>query len=157
MNAAPLPGAPPGSPDSPTHESIPMNAKTRLLSSSFAVAALTGIMSSSTLAVTDADFRFDTTENLVHVCSVPEAAPEYLTATLACKAFIEATVQYHDEVTDRKKLKPLLCYTKTATIDEGRTAFLAWAEKKAGDKKLMAEQPVVGLMRALAAKYPCKK
>ena len=83
-----------------------MSAKTRLLSSSFAVAALTGLMSSSALAIEDADFRFDSTEDLVQVCSVPATAPEYLTATLACKAFIEATVQYHDQVTDRKKLKP---------------------------------------------------
>ncbi|MFZ1535801.1 MAG: Rap1a/Tai family immunity protein [Chromatiaceae bacterium] len=134
-----------------------MSAKTRLLGSSFAVAALTGLISSSALAVQDADFRFDSTENLVQVCSVPETAPEYLTATLACKAFIEATVQYHDEVTNRKQLKPLICPPKTATTDEGRTAFLAWAQQKAGDKKLMAEQPVVSLVRALAAKYPCKK
>lgn len=134
-----------------------MSAKTRLLSSSFAVAALTGLLSSSALAIEDADFRFDSTEDLVQVCSVPATAPEYLTATLACKAFIEATVQYHDQVTDRKKLKPLICAPKTATTEEGRIAFLAWAEKKASDKKLMAEQPVVSLVRALAAKYPCKK
>lgn len=134
-----------------------MSAKTRLLSSSFAVAALTGLLSSSALAIEDADFRFDSTEDLVQVCSVPATAPEYLTATLACKAFIEATVQYHDQVTDRKKLKPLICAPKTATTEEGRIAFLAWAEKKASDKKLMGEQPVVSLVRALAAKYPCKK
>ena len=134
-----------------------MSAKTRLLSSSFAVAALTGLLSSSALAIEDADFRFDSTEDLVQVCSVPATAPEYLTAILACKAFIEATVQYHDQVTDRKKLKPLICAPKTATTAEGRVAFLAWAEKKASDKKLMGEQPVVSLVRALAAKYPCKK
>ena len=134
-----------------------MSAKTRLLGSSFAVAALSGLISSSALAVQDADFRFDTTENLIQVCSVPDTAPEYLPATLACKAFIEATVQYHDEVTDRKKLKPLICPPKTVTTDDGKAAFLAWAKEKAGDKKLMSEQPVVGLVRALAAKYPCKK
>lgn len=134
-----------------------MRANTRLLSSSFAVAALSGLLSQSALAVEDADFRFDTTEQLVRVCSVPATDAEHITATLACKAFIEATVQYHDAVTDRNNLKPLICYPNTATIEDGRTAFLAWAKKKAGDKKLMAEQPVKGLVRALAAKYPCKK
>ncbi len=88
------------------------------------------------------------------MCSVSADAAEYPVANQACRAFIEATVQYHDEVSDRKNLKRLVCYPKTATIADGKAAFLAWTKAKAGDKKLMAEQPVVGLVRSLAAKYP---
>jgi len=132
-----------------------MHPKTQFIH--LALATLTSLLATSVQAVENADFRFDTTENLVHVCSVPATAPEYLTATLACKAFIEATVQYHDAVVDRKKLKPLVCHPGTATTEDGRAAFLAWAEKNSGDKKVMQEQPVIGLLRALAAKYPCTK
>lgn len=106
-------------------------------------------------AVEDAAFRFDTTSNLYEVCSVPAEAPEYVVANQACRAFIEASVQYHDEVADRKRVKRLICYPKTATIADGKQAFLTWASAHSGDKRLMAEQPVVGLVRALAAKYPC--
>lgn len=109
-----------------------------------------------TFAIQDNDLRFDTTAQLAAVCSVSTDAAEYPVANQACRAFIEATVQYHDEISDRKKLKRLICYPKTATIDDGKAAFLAWSEAKAGDKKLMGEQPVVGLVRSLAAKYPCK-
>ena len=108
-------------------------------------------------AVEDSDFKFDTTSDLIAICSTPADAAEYLVANEACRAFIEATVQYHDEVSDRKHLKRLICYPATTTIEDGKAALAAWATTHSGDQKLMGEQPVVGLMRALAAKYPCKK
>jgi hypothetical protein len=107
-------------------------------------------------ALQESNFRFDTTTDLYTVCSVAADAAEYHVANQACRAFIEATMQYHDEVTDRKKLKRLVCYPATATIEDGKGAFLAWAKTHAGDAKRMGEQPVVGLMRSLAKKYPCK-
>jgi hypothetical protein len=33
---------------------------------------------------------------------------------------------------------------------------MAWAEANKDNAKLMGEQPVVGVVRALAAKYPCR-
>jgi hypothetical protein len=84
-------------------------------------------------------------------------APEYIPASFACRGFIEGAVEYHDEVTKRKKMKRLICYPKGATIADGRAAFVSWAQKHAQDKKLMDEIPVIGLVRALAEKYPCKK
>lgn len=110
----------------------------------------------SAFAVQDEDINFDTTEDLYQVCSVQSNAPEYIPASFACRAFIEAAVQYHDAVTDRKNLKRLICYPKTATVADGRAAFVAWAERNVGNQSLMNELPVVGLVRALAAKYPCK-
>jgi hypothetical protein len=53
-------------------------------------------------------------------------------------------------------MKRLVCYPAAATIEDGKAAFVAWAKGNAGDTKLMGEQPVVGLIRSLAAKYPCK-
>lgn len=107
-------------------------------------------------AVEQADFRFDNTRELAAVCAVAADAAEYAIANQACRAFIEATVQYHDQVSDRKKMKRLVCYPANATIEDGKAAFVTWAAANAGNAKLMAEQPVVGLVRALAAKYPCK-
>ena len=111
----------------------------------------------SVAAVQDEDFGFDTTEDLYQVCSVEADAAEHIPAAFACRGFIEGTVQYHDAVTERKNLKRLICYPSSATVKDGRWAFVAWAKKHANDKKLMQELPVVGLVRALAEKYPCKK
>lgn len=103
-------------------------------------------------AVNNDDLRFDTTEDLIAVCAAPESSP----AQLACTGFIEATVQYHDAVADRENLKRLICYPAGTSIGDGRQALLSWAKTHRADAKLMAEQPVVGLVRALAAAYPCR-
>ena len=106
--------------------------------------------------VADEHFDFDTTGDLYRVCATPGDAAEYALASFSCRAFIEATVQYHDAVSDQKRLKRLICYPKTATIADGRSAFISWAKANQNDQQLMNELPVVGLVRALAAQYPCR-
>lgn len=108
------------------------------------------------LAVDESNFSFNTTEDLYQVCSAEGDSAGAVEARLACTAFIEATVQYHDAVSDRKKMKRLICYPNTATIADGRSAFIAWAATNAGNAERMKELPVVGLVRSLADKYPCK-
>lgn len=103
------------------------------------------------LAVESEDLRFETTEDLVAVCSAPAESP----AQLACTGFIEAAVQYHDAVSDRQNLKRLICYASGTSIEDGRTAFLSWAAANKDDADLMGELPVIGLVRALAEAYPC--
>jgi len=117
---------------------------------------LVGAFTQTAVAIEDRNLRFDTTKDLAQVCSVTPDQAEYALTNQACRAFIEAAVQYHDEVTNRKNLKRLICYPKGTTIEDGMAAFVAWATKHAADKKLMAEVPVLGLVRALADKYPCK-
>ena len=129
---------------------------TLLLNAAVAAAGLALTLAQPAAAVEDANFRFDTTADLYRVCSVPDDAAEYLIADQACRAFIEASVQYHDEISNRKNLKRLICYPSTATIKDAKQAFVVWAKANDGDKKLIAEQPVVGVVRSLAAKYPCK-
>lgn len=115
------------------------------------VLTLLASVAAPALAVENDDLRFDTTDDLIAVCS----APSNSAAQLACTGFIEATVQYHDAVSDRKNLKRLACFPEGTSIEDGRVAFLNWAVAKKADKKLMKELPVVGLMRSLAVAYPC--
>lgn len=121
-----------------------------------AVMAATLLASGATLAVDGTDFTFETTEDLYQICSAQGQGEGAVEARLACRAFLEATVQYHDAVSDRKKMKRLVCYPKGATIADARNAFVAWGKDHAGDAKRMGEIPVVGLVRALANAYPCK-
>jgi hypothetical protein len=108
-------------------------------------------------AVDPQDFKFDTTQDLYDLCSETSTSPDYAPAKYACRAFIEAAVQYHDAVSDGNNLKRLICYGKDATIADGRKAFLDWVERHRYDKKRMEELPVIGLVRALADTYPCAK
>ena len=120
-----------------------------------AAAALT-FASGAALAADPEDFGFDTTEDLYLVCSTPANVPEHVPAALACRAFIEATVQYHDEIVGREGVKRLVCYDETTTIEEARQVFVDWGKKNLRKKKLKGEQPVVGLMRSLSEAYPCR-
>jgi hypothetical protein len=130
--------------------------KNTSLATALGTATLALVLGQPAAAVDDSNFRFDKTSDLAAVCSVAADAAEYALANQACRAFIEAAVQYHDEVSNRKKMKRLVCYPANATIEDGKAVFVAWATAHAADKKLMDEVPVIGLMRSLNAKYPCK-
>jgi hypothetical protein len=126
--------------------------------SSLAVIAalLVGAMAQPVAAIEEGAFAFETTKDLYRVCSTDAGDPDFTAAQVACTAFIEATVQYHDAVSDRKQLKRLTCYPQGATIADGQKAFVAWGEQNASNAKRMGELPVVGLIRALAKAYPCQ-
>jgi len=106
--------------------------------------------------VGESDFSLDTTKDLYELCSAPTDHPDYAPAIYSCRAFLEATVQYHDAVSDGKTLKRLICYPSGATLEDARTTFVAWAKSNARNRSLMGEMPVMGVVRALEDKYPCK-
>ena len=114
------------------------------------------LVSQYATAVEDEDVNLYDVQDLYNTCAVKPEAPEYVPTSFACRAFIGGAVQYHDAVSDRKHLKRLICYPKTATVEDGRTAFVAWGEKNLGNKKRMSEAAVIGLVRALSEKYPCR-
>ena len=64
---------------------------------------------------------------------------------------------YHDAVTDRNNLNRLICCPSSATLADGRSAFVAWAQANRDNKETMSELAVIGVVRALADKYPCPK
>ena len=128
-----------------------------LLSAALGAALLAGSLSQATGAVEEANFNLNSTMDLYKVCSVDSNSPDFVPAIYACRGFIEGSVQYHDAVTDKKNLKRLICYGKGATLEEGRNAFLDWVRSNKDNGELMAELPVIGLVRALAEKYPCSQ
>ena len=128
-----------------------------LVSAALGAALLAGSVTQATGAVEESDFNLKTTMDLYAICSVDSASDHFIPAIYACRGFIEGAVQYHDAVVDRKDLKRLICYTETATLEEGRNAFLQWVDTNRTNGEYMKEIPVVGLVRALADKYPCSK
>ena len=66
-------------------------------------------------------------------------------------------VTYDEAIADNKHLKRFICYPPTATRDEGIQAFVGWAASHKQDSKLMDGSALVGAIRGLAAKWPCKE
>jgi hypothetical protein len=129
----------------------------QLVSAALGAALLAGSVTQATGKVEETNFNLATTMDLYAICSVDSASPNFIPAIYACRGFIEGAVQYHDAVVDRKDLKRLICYGETATLEEGRNAFLQWVRANKRNGQYMNEIPVVGLVRALADKYPCSK
>ena len=74
-------------------------------------------------AVEVANFTLKTTEDLYRVCSVGSDDPLRREALDFCEGFLLGVVGYHDAVTDREHLKPLICYPQTVTRDDGDIMF----------------------------------
>jgi len=102
------------------------------------------------------DFSLKTTENLYRVCTPAPDDPLRREALDLCEGFLAGAVSYHDAVTDRVNLKRLICYPQTATRDQGIEAFIEWAAAHQQDQKFMADPAVYGVVRGLAARWPCK-
>lgn len=119
-------------------------------------ALLAASFTTTATALDNEDFDYRTTDDLYQICSIADDPETIVAPAFACRAFIAATVQYHDAVSDRKKMKRLICYPQTATIADARAAFLDWARRNANNPERMSERPVVGLVRALAEAYPCR-
>jgi hypothetical protein len=102
------------------------------------------------------DFSLRSTRDLYELRSAPSDHADFAPAIDACRSFVEATVRYHDAVSDGNTLNRLICYPSSATLEDARTAFVAWAKSNARGKALTSEMPVMGVVRALEDKYPCK-
>ncbi|MGE5837662.1 MAG: Rap1a/Tai family immunity protein [Acidobacteriota bacterium] len=118
--------------------------------------AVIGLWPGFARAVDTGNFTLKTTEDLYRVCSATPDDPLRREAVNFCAGFLLGAVSYHDAITDRENLKRLICYPPTAPRDQGIQAFIDWAATHQGDQKFMNDPAVVGAVRGLAAKWPCK-
>ena len=119
-------------------------------------AAALGLWPPLARATDASNFILKTTEDLYVVCSTASSDPLRSEAINFCEGFLLGVVSYHDAIVDREHLKPFLCYPPTATRNQGIQAFIDWAGSHQQDHKFMDDPPVVGAVRGLAAKWPCK-
>ncbi len=129
----------------------------QLLSRSLAVAAILALWSGLASAIERRDFWISDTADLLDLCTTPKDDPLRSQAINYCMAYLDGAVDYHDAISDHKEMERLICYPNTASLEEGVLVFIAWAQANQGDKKLMDEPTVIGVVRALEAKWPCDR
>ena len=127
----------------------------QLVSRSLAVAAILALWPGLTSAIERRDFWIADTVDLLELCTTPKDDPLRSQAINYCMAYLDGAVDYHDAISDHKEMERLICYPNTASLEEGVLVFIAWAQANQGDKKLMDEPTVIGVVRALEAKWPC--
>lgn len=106
-------------------------------------------------AVEKRSFWISDTAGYLDVCTVPTDDPQRAEAIHFCLAYMDGVVDYHDALSDHEDMKRLICYPETATLEQGVLVFIDWAQDNQGDKKLMGEPHVIGVVRALSEKWPC--
>ncbi len=111
--------------------------------------------SQASAGVEKRDIWISDTLDLLELCTTPADDPLRRESINYCMAYIDGAVDYHDAITDHEKLKRLICYPNTANLEQGVLVFIDWAQTNQADKKLMDEPTVIGVVRALAAKWPC--
>ena len=118
--------------------------------------ALGAVMSSGPASAVEGRlFAVENTKDLLFLCDLPRDDPQRSEAINYCMAYLDGVVDYHDVLTDHENMNRLICYPDTATLEQGVLVFIDWAEQGQSDERLMAEPPILGVVRALAAKWPC--
>ena len=97
-----------------------------------------------------------TTLDLYRVCAAAPSDAQAREELDLCEGFLAGAVSYHDAISDRRHLKRLICYPSTATRDQGIQAFITWAGAHQQNQKFMGDPAVYGVVRALAAQWPCQ-
>jgi hypothetical protein len=115
-----------------------------------------GLWLSPAKALDTTALSLKTTQDLYGVCTDQAGDPQQHEALDLCEGFIAGAIAYHDAVSDQEHLKRLVCYPTTATRDDGIQAFTDWGGRNQQNQKYMGEPAVMGVVRALASKWPCK-
>jgi len=107
-------------------------------------------------AVDSSNFVLNTTQDLYQLCSTPNNDPLRTAAINYCEGFLLGVVTFQNAIADANANKRLICYPQGVTRDQGIQAFVTWAASHQQDRKFMTDSALMGALRGLASKWPCK-
>ena len=103
---------------------------------------------------TIADFRLNSAQELVDVCTVQAGAEHYDTAIAFCFGFFEGAVHYDEAISSLEWYRDLVCPPPEATREQAVSVFIAYL---GANPDYASEQPVDVIFRSLVNKWPCDK
>lgn len=102
---------------------------------------------------TNEDFKLDSTEDLLDICTVEPSDPSHWAATAFCYGFFQGAMHYHDALArGGAEFAPIICPAEPLTVREVVTTFVTYAQ---ANPKFLAEPPIDTAFRAVAEKWPC--
>ena len=107
-------------------------------------------------AVDSSNFVLNTTQDLYQLCSTPNNDPLRTAAINYCEGFLLGVVTFQNAIADANANKRLICYPQGVTRDQGIQAFVTWAASHQQAQKFMTDSALMGALRGLASKWPCK-
>ena len=105
-------------------------------------------------AVSEKDFRMETTEDLINLCDAKPDDPLYPAAISYCHGFMQGAYAYYQAQSAGPKGVKLVCFPESPpSRSEGVKMFVEWAK---AHPQYMKERPVETEFRFLIEKWPCK-
>jgi hypothetical protein len=105
-------------------------------------------------AVSEKDFKVQTTRNLLNLCTATPDDPLYREAVNFCEGYLVGAFHYDQALTSGPKATKLVCLPKPQpTRDNAVRMFIEWSKKH---PQYMKELPVETEFRFLIEKWPCK-
>ena len=103
--------------------------------------------------VTKADFKVQTTQNLLNLCTASKDDPLHNHAVNFCHGYLLGAWEYYYESRDNPKAVKLVCPPKKGiTRNQAVKMFIDWAQ---AHPQYMNETPVDTEFRFLIATWPC--
>ena len=105
-------------------------------------------------AVSESDFKADTTEQIVNLCTATAEDPLYHQAVNFCHGYLVGAYDYYEEVHSGPKAFKLVCLPDPPpSRNEALEMFIDWAK---AHPQYMKDNPVETEFRFLMEKWPCK-
>ena len=123
----------------------------------FALVSALALSSSGALAESGYNvdaFELRTGQDLYTVCALNPNHADYNVARAYCLGFVEGAGQFHDALVTGPDFDALVCVPDNVTLAVVVTAFAQYA---VANPQYMKEPAIDSLVRAAAAKWPCKK
>ena len=104
-------------------------------------------------SVTQADFKAETTQQLLNLCSAAPDDPFYNHAMNFCHGYFQGAYDYYEAAHSGSEGLRMVCFTDPApTRNQAINKFVGWAKSK---PQYSQEQPVDTFFRFLTTTWPC--
>ncbi len=129
--------------------------KTVLVLAAAVALATTGVFAQSSnkfRSLSVDDFQLNSAKELLEICTLESAHPDFQTAIGFCYGFISGGGHFHDALSTGPEFDRMVCTPKGVTHDQVVKVFTTYTE----DNPKFLEEPAMDvLFRAAVAEWPC--
>jgi hypothetical protein len=100
------------------------------------------------------DFQLNTAADLIDICTLDAAHPDYPAAHSFCLGYFAGGQDYHRAVTRGPDFPPIACPEPGVTRDQAVDVFVVYMR---ANPQYLQEPPMEAVFRAATAKWPCTK
>ncbi len=123
----------------------------------FLVVAGLAVLSSAPAPAQDGfsldDFKVDTGQNLLDICTLEEGHPSHWEAQAFCFGYFQGGADFHHALVSGPERSPMVCPPAGVTIRDAVAVFVDYAR---GHPERLAEPPMDVVFRAVTEEWPCQ-